>query len=412
MNVFVLMMVLAAGPTTNEPLPVVCSIKPPEVGQVYLETAVVEKSTPNAQEVAAREARAKLIARLCQDADCGSLEQSISPWKAGVSETSICAGAAIKVEDYEAWKSRLKTLREAFREDLHAAIAKGVEQLKTVRVKGALTVALNPVRDDDSVGGGRSRWARLALRDALGATGVVLVETPAVGPARNASVLLTAELVSLDTAASALAWQFEVNSRLVAPNKLQFPNEIAPRGGTATKRAAEHDKRLRLHIDTRTGDLCEGQHTQLWLESDRTRCVVVLDTWGETAVLMFPNASHPSCVIEGNQPVRGGDKNGFRVVGIPGIAEERYVAIAVDSFDKLPKELKKMVRDSPGAESCRLTDPQLRALDAAQPPKVIRNELSFRVLKDKTACEGVKSFTDEEAQAFSAVLDSLVDCPK
>ncbi len=406
MNVSVLtMMLLAAGPSANEPLPAVCNIKLPEVGRVEMEIAAVEKSTLNAQEVASQNARTRLRDRLCKDGDCDSLEPSIRPWKTAASETWICASAAINTEDYEAWKSQRNTLRETFRSDLEARIAKGVEQLKTVKLKGSLTLAVAPVLDDESIGGGRSRWARLALIDAVGKTGVVVVET-------NSSVVVDSELVTVDTATSELSWKFMVNTQVVAPSTLRFPNEIAPRGGKASKRAAERDQRLRLHIDTRKGDLCEGQQTQLWLQSDRKRCVVVFDTWGESAVLMFPNASHPSCVIEAGRPVQGGGPKGFRIVGIPGVAEERYVAIAVNTMNELPKKFQAMVSGLPGTESCRLTDLQLRALDDALPGKVIRTELSFRLLQDKTACEGVQSFTEEEAQAFAAMLENLADCPK
>lgn len=395
-----LLVLLAAGPDDA-----ICTIQNPNAGAWKTSTAVVPKATPNAQEVAQREARAKLLARLCNEDDCSSLEPSIYDWKAGASAESFCAGAAIEEKDFAAWKRRREVAASEFQKALGAAVAKLAERLKTASKKGPRLVIISEVLDDGSLGGARSRWGRQALEAALYDANLDVASERAASSAAR----LKATIETIDPTRSEYQVKLEVGDRVIAGPQLPFAADIAPRGRRAA-RALDRDSRVRLSVDTRNGgDLCDGMSTRLWLETDRKRCVVVLDAWSDEAILTFPNSQHPSCFVSGRLAVNG--EKTFKVVSLPGVDEERYVAIAVDRFEQLPAPLQAMVKNAPKTESCRLSERQRELLDAPLPQGAARSEYRFRLMSSGPACEGVERLEPAERQAYADSLGELSSCP-
>lgn len=396
---FVTLWLLTAGPD-------LCTIPYPGAGSYITATAVVPKSTPNAQQVAADDARRNLRQRLCNEADCSSLEPSIREWKAGAAADSICAGAAIEQQDYEAWKTRRAGAEAAFKQALALEVTKLAERLKPLVRKGPVMVALQDVFDDGTIGGARSRWARLAVQEALGAASVVLAgEKPPASVAR-----LRVEVITVDQSQSRLQLSLEAGSGVFPGALLPFSADLAPRGGRA-RNLLRQDKRLRLSVETKQGDLCDGMATRLWLESDRKRCVVVLDAWGDDAMLLFPNKARPSCEVPGGVPVAASGEKPFRVVALPGVDEERYVALAADRLDQLPPAIQAMVKGLPASESCQLSETARGLLDAEAPPSQPRTELRFRLMDRGPACEGIERLSEAERNEYADALGQLPQCP-
>ncbi len=394
-----LLVLLAAGPDDG-----ICTIQNPNAGAWKTSTAVVPKATPNAQEVAQREARAKLLARLCNEDDCSSLEPSIYDWKAGASADSFCAGAAIEEKDFAAWQRRREVASAEFQKALGAAVAKLAERLKTGSKKGPPLFIISEVLDDGSLGGARSRWGRLALEGALHEAGLDLASERAASSAAR----LKATVETIDPTRSEYQVRLEVGDRVITSPQVPFAADIAPRGRRA-KRALDRDPRVILSVDMRNADLCDGMSTRLWLETDRKRCVVVLDAWSEEAILTFPNSQHPSCFVSGRLAVNG--EKTFKVVSLPGVDEERYVAIAVDRFEQLPVPLQAMVKGAPKTESCRLSERQRELLDAPLSQGAARSEYRFRLMSSGPACEGVERLEPAERQAYADSLGELSSCP-
>ncbi|MBL8922752.1 MAG: hypothetical protein JNJ54_28140 [Myxococcaceae bacterium] len=394
-----LLALLAAGPADA-----ICSIQNPNAGSWRTATAVVPKSAPNAQELAQREARAKLLARLCNEADCSSLEPSIYDWKAGASADSLCAGAAIEEKDFATWQRRRDVATTEFQTALTGAVSKLAERLKAAAKKGPPLVIITEVLDDGSLGGTRSRWGRLALEAALHDAQVDLASERAAGSAGR----LRASIETIDASRSEFQVSLELGDRVIPGPRLSFAADIAPKGRRAT-RALDRDPRVRLSVDTKNGDLCDGMTTKLWLETDRKRCVVVLDAWADEALLTFPNSQHPSCFVSGRVAVNG--EKTFKVVALPGVDEERYVAIAVDRLEQLPVPLQAMVKGAPKTESCRLSERQRELLDAPVPQGVARSEYRFRLMTSGPACEGIERLEPAERQAYADSLGELAACP-
>lgn len=394
-----LLVVLAAGPDDT-----ICTIQNPKVGLYKTATAVVPRGTANAQETAQREARAKLLARLCSEADCSSLEPSIYDWKAGASTDTICAGAAIEEKDFTAWQQRRALADQEFQKALAAAVAKLAERLKVLTKKGPPLVLISEVLDDGSLGGARSRWGRLAIEAALHEAQLDLASERAAASAGR----IKATIETIDPAHSEFQVNLEVGDRVIPGPRLPFPADLAPRGRRAA-RALDRDPRVRLSVESKSGDLCDGMSTKLWLETDRKRCVVVLDAWGDEAILTFPNAQHPSCVVSGRVAVNG--EKSFKVVSLPGIDEERYVAIAVDRLEQLPTAVQAMVKGAPRTESCRLAEKQRELLDVPVPAATARSEYRFRLMTSGPACEGVERMEPEERTAYRDSLAELPACP-
>lgn len=394
-----LLALLAAGPDDA-----ICTIANPKAGAWKTATAVVPKATPNAQEVAQREARAKLLARLCNEADCSSLEPSIYDWKAGASAESFCAGAAIEEKDFAAWKQRHELAEAEFLKALGVAVAKLAERLKSAPKKGPPLVVITEVLDDGSLGGARSRWGRLALEAALHDAQLDLASDRAASQAGR----LRAAIETIDATRSEFQVSLELGDRVIPGPRLSFPADIAPKGRRAT-RAVDRDPRVRLSVDSKNGDLCDGMTTKLWLETDRKRCVVVLDAWSDEAILTFPNSQHPSCFVSGRLAVNG--EKTFKVVSLPGVDEERYVAIAVDRLEQLPVPLQAMVKGAPKTESCRLSERQRELLDTPVPQGVARSEYRFRLMSSGPACEGIERLEPAERRAYADSLGELAACP-
>lgn len=411
-----LLLAQAAGP---EATPALCNVERPPYGSWLLATAVVPLASANAQEQATRQARAKLLEQLCSgEDDCEQLQPLIRDWKAARSSEAVCATVAMDEAEYEKWKHRKQAARAAFSQGLGAAVQRAVGELKRAGApKGGPSVLLTEVHDDGSVGGQRSRWARLQLASAVDGTGVAIKPLPERWSGRGVppevSGVVRAYLTTVDDQVSELAVELESRERVVPSEPFRFSHAIAPaplHREAGPGAAATVDPRLRLRLETKTGDFCDGQRTQLWLDSDKRRCVLVFDAWGPTATLLFPNEAHPSCFVEGKQ--RGGGDEGFNVVALPGIDEERFIALAAESPALLPAPLRRFAQGSRALSTCRLAGPQLRALDERGTGPVVRSELRLRLLKnDPAACADVPAIDPVEYQQYLDLAKGLAACP-
>ncbi len=411
-----LLLLLAQG-VAPEATPALCNVERPSYGSWLLATAVVPLAhSPNAQEEATRQARAKLLEQLCSgEDDCAQLVPLLRDWKAARSTEAVCATVAMDEAEYEKWKNRKQAAREAFSRGIGSAVKRAVGELKRgAAPKGDPSVLLTEVHDDGSVGGQRSRWARLQLAAPVDGSGVAIKPLPerwsGRGVPAEVSGVVRAYLTTVDDEVSELAVEVENRERVVPSEPFRFTHAIAPAPLRRQAGPATVDARLRLRLDTKTGDFCDGQRTQLWLDSDKRRCVLVFDAWGPTATLLFPNEAHPSCIVEG--PQRGGGDEGFNVVALPGIDEERFIAIGAQSPALLPASLRRFAQGSRAHSTCRLTGPQLKQLDEKPTGNVVRSELRLRVLKnDPAACAGVTAIDPVEYQQYVDLAKSLAECP-
>lgn len=412
-----LLLVQSAAPGAD---PSLCNVERPSYGSWLLATAVVPLAqNPNAQEEAMRQARAKLLEQVCAtDDDCGQIMPLVRDWKTARSTEAVCATAAMDEAEFEKWKQRKSAAREAFSRGVGAAVQRAVAELKrTATPKAAPSVLLTEVHDDGSVGGQRSRWARLQLASAVDGSGISIKPSPerwsGRGVPAEVSGVVRAYLTTVDSEVSELAVEFENRERVVPSEPFRFSHVIAPAPlirAAGVPRTASIDTRLRLRLETKTGDFCDGQRTQLWLDSDKKRCVLVFDAWGPTATLLFPNEAHPSCIVEGKQ--RGGGDDGFNVVALPGIDEERFIALAADSPALLPSALRRFAQGSRAASTCRLAGKQLQQLDETPAGGLVRSELRLRVVsKDPVACAGVTAIDPVEYQQYLDLAKTLPECP-
>jgi hypothetical protein len=121
---------------------------------------------------------------------------------------------------------------------------------------------------------------------------------------------------------------------VVGSARVSFPESAAPSPGMASPpRPFEDSPGLSVHVETHAGgSLCAGEHTQVWLKSDATAVVAVINLYGASdGILQYPDDSNPGGKVQGGARVPLAGKEGYDVVPVPGSEYERFVALAAPS---------------------------------------------------------------------------------
>jgi len=350
---------------------------PPENGQQG--TAFRPAKDENARAVASKDAKDALKQRFCAGQMlCDFLEQRISVIKTGANERDVCAMAFLPQRFLDEW--RLRT--EARIDDALDAAAKDLVVGLQADMKPGVpqgTVIIDRVQDAGVPGGPRADWLLARMEHALQKASVRLGVAPrswagelpvsGVDMVVRGSVTERAEAGVLVLEAS---WEgFTRAGRRVRGRPVVFPAAASPhvvKAPPASTRMSDATG-LSLRVEAMTsgrasGSLCPGERAQLWLNLAKASHVRVLNLYGNgEAMLIFPNADHPSGALGVGSAALGG-KDGFEAIPSGTTDFERYLVIAADSEADLG--------DLAGpTRTCTFSPPYVRSLEsgAGLPPK-------------------------------------------
>lgn len=303
------------------------------------ETAFQASNVDGARQAASDAATAKLRDRLCgQEGGCDFLQSRIRNWKMGSSATEVCAMAVIAREDLDEWRRVATSLRTL--DDGLAAAAKDLLGAKA----GHRVVAVDRIRDMGVPGGTRAEWLKARMERQLQKYAVVSsapkgwagdtvpsgidVIVSAIVTERNEDQIPIVETdwVSITRGGGKLQ-----------AGAITFPQIAAPPFVGASVDTPQDSAGLSLRMDSqRAGSLCFGERTQVWLKSDATMNVRVINLYGDSdALLLFPNDEQPSGIVEKGKTVPMGGKLGFEAVPVPGSDLERFLVIGAPGKEGL-----------------------------------------------------------------------------
>jgi hypothetical protein len=390
--------------------------------------AYLPESTPNALEEVKLLARNQLVERLCAGGECEPIKARIIDYKQNAAGGFACAIAAIKREDVEGWREGLTaaTVPTQFSEvliDLFGEPARPGEANAPKAPKGKkapapplkVAVVVGNIEDNNVKGSRRSLWIAAHMEAALAVHGLQVVSAPpgwsGAAVPQGATAMLTGAVLSRREKTRQV---FDVTWRADYPDgrsktsvRMSMLEAIAPPGGAPAEKLAttqvvklELDDQARLH-----GAMCNGQRTHLRIKSTEDRCVLVFDTFGNKAMLIFPNEFRADCMVRKGEELNLAGDEGFAVMLAPPIEVEDFVVIAAPSRDALPRVLKDLTG------TCLLTKPQLDTVAFKSLEGVDRSQLNFRVLKSSDeACATVEKPDPELFKQAELQLKNLTRC--
>ncbi|MEO1270224.1 MAG: hypothetical protein AAFX99_19220, partial [Myxococcota bacterium] len=294
------------------------------------ETAFADSTSPNALQNASESAKGQLIGRLCGSSlGCDFLAARVKTWKTGSGAGQACAMAVIRKEDLTDWR----TLASQFDRDLDRAVGQLLDNAKRV--------AIDRIVDSGVPGGQRALWLQNRMEQALTRVDITLIEPPAGWngdrPPPGVDRVLRASVtprLEQGTKVIEVTWKARYLTRGAIAKKsadaITLPADIAPSINGLYPSLPIGAKDITLRLDSRYGGgLCMGETTQVWLHSKRDLHVRVFDLYGrDGALLLFPNAQHPSGQVKANQRIAVGPDSGFQAVPWPGTEAERFLVIA------------------------------------------------------------------------------------
>ena len=369
-------------------------------------TDVVEESrTPDATQVASDRAARELTQRLCAGAgDCDFLRARVAPWKTGSNGTQVCAMSVLKKEDLENWRSRALTLM-----NLDTALATAAGELLKGLGGPRSRVTVVEVNDLGVPGGIRAEWLRARLSRML-EKGTSVVDPPrgwaGNGVPAGVDLVVRGSVISRSEGGIPMlevTWDgLTARTTHVHATPVSFPQSASPAAPGAALTTIPQSEGLSVRIDsTRSGGLCAGERTQLWIESDRDAFVRVFDLYGDgEALLLFPNDTNPSAKVAAGQTIAAGGKRGFEAVPVPGYEYERFLVVAAPSEAELGP-----LRGIMGP--CRMPTDVARELHqgAGTPTGARVARTGYRVFDDPSCT------TAPTPQAREGVVESLASIP-
>lgn len=371
----------------------------PPTGYVQ-KVAYVEKSMPDALELAKRRARLQLVQDQCKE-DCAGLEALVRDWKNATDGDVVCAMAVIEQTDLQTWRASLTAapvdeqfrvvVRELFsdRVDAGVPLAKGKKGKAPLKV----AVAVGNVNDDGADGSMRGVWVALKMEAALTNAGIAQVKGPegwtGKGIPSNATALLQGWILTREELGRRnldVTWTviFADGTSKTSTHVSMLATVAPPGPKPVTPLPVVEQPVVQLELADKAtghGGLCNGQKTQLFIKAREDRCVLVFDLFGDKGLLIFPNEARKDCLVRKGETLEASGPEGFAVMLDPNVETERFVAIAAPSREALPAFFRKWLG------SCRLDAAQIRAVVLPDLPGVDRIEESFRVLpKSADAC--------------------------
>ncbi len=318
-----------------------CQKQVPPTG--YLQETVFEDTrSTNPLQKAQDTARSRLLSRLCGGgSNCDALEADITPWKIGQSGAQVCTMVVIKKAAVERWKKDSTSVAK-----LDDALLRAAKELVGSRKKTQIT--FGKVVDDGSAGGARAEWLVARMQRALTRAGATVSPNPPNAKTgahpRDVDMIVRGRSFSRIEQQKAVVevhWQGWVRngkrSDVRSSEPVIFAADAAPQMNSPAPELPTGDGSLSVTLESRrSGSLCLGEKTQLWLKSDEELHVRVFDLYGKDgALLLFPNEDRPDDTIRAGEIIPLGGDKGFEAVPVPGSEVERFIVIASKSAKKL-----------------------------------------------------------------------------
>lgn len=346
---------------------------PPENGQQG--TAFRPTTDENARALASKDAKEALKQRFCAGQMlCDFLEQRIAVIKTGANERDVCAMAFLPQRFIEEWRTRTEGRID---EALDASAKDLVSGLQAEMPAGArpATVIIDRIQDVGVPGGPRADWLLARMEQSLQKATVRLGIAPRSWagelPVSGVDMVVrgsVAERADSGVLVLEANWEgFTRSGHRVRGRPVVFPAAASPhivKAVSPLPRSADASS-LSLRIeplagaDRASGSLCPGDRAQLWLNLAKASHVRVLNLYGNgEAMLIFPNADHPSGALGVGSAALGG-RDGFEAIPSGTADFERYLVVAADSEAELG-ELANLTR------TCTLTAGAVRKLETGE----------------------------------------------
>ena len=304
------------------------------------QTAFRDAQTPNARQTATDEAGAKLAERVCAgETGCDFLKSRVKTWKTGSNGKDVCAMAVISADDLEQWR-RVATSLHDFDETLDAA-AKSMLQGSPA----SFTVAIDRIQDIGYPGGVRAEWFKARMERHLQRYATVsMVPSGWAGDRPPAGIdgIVSGQVVErTENQIPILETTWAIvgrRGRKVQSDPVIVPSLAAPPFTSAPLAPPPPDSAgLAMRIDSqRGGSLCVGEKSQLWVKSDTTLYVRLLDLYGTNeGMVAFPNDEQRKALIQAGATVPMGGPQGFEAIPVPSSDLERFILLGAPTEDAL-----------------------------------------------------------------------------
>ncbi|RAL22762.1 hypothetical protein DL240_07635 [Lujinxingia litoralis] len=369
----------------------------------HQETAFAALSVANARQEASESARTRLRERLCQGYRCGQIEELISVWKSADDGRQACVMAVASREKVAAVYAEPRRALEAALVEVAEAIARESHAEESEE----RAVALDTLNDEGVNGGPRAEWLFDQLLTALSTTEVQTRTLPGkwsglgLPPSTAAVVRGTIRRLPGQETMLEASFRVERGDQIRGVGTVSFPQAIAPQidPNTYMPPLPTGNGKVALHLDARPGGgLCDGQETEVWLETAEPLHVRVINLYGngEGGLMVYSSGADR---LPPHHPVSLGE---FKAVRASDVPVERFLVIAAPTEEGLG-------RFGALGEVCRLPTTMARALNQGdQVPGSAATWTTgqdFRLMSGE-ACEDV---TPAPAQDL-AMLEQLPGC--
>lgn len=370
------------------------------------ETAFVPLTTSNAVDVAAQTARARLRDMICKGYRCEHAEEIIRIWRVGHDGQKACVMAVARESRIQEFISApRRSLEDGLMAVAHT-IGQSLEAIPEEDLRPAVFIA--SIEDNGVNGGPRAEWLYDQLLVALAQKGVDVIRPPAhwtgLGvPAESRGILRgTIHQLPGQEAMLEAIWHLELDDhRVRGVGNVQFPQAISPEVDPATYMPPlpRGDGTVAVHLDSRPGGaLCDGQQTELWLESSEPLHVRVINLYGrgEGGLVIYATEDEP---LAANYPISLGQ---FQAVKAGEVGVERFLVVAAPTKAELE-------RFSTIGQVCRLPSSVAQGLHRGEhlPQQALKwtTSLDYRLMSGE-GCEDI-----EPARAADlAALERLPTC--
>lgn len=299
----------------------------------YLQETAFVPAGSGASEEAGRLAAAKLRDRICQGYRCSELAPMITLWNTESDALQVCAMAVIKDSDVAEFKS-------APRNQLDADLAERAAQLvRNVGAKGEARIGFDNITDMGVDGGPRAEWLIDRMTAALSKHGALIAHVPAdwsgLGVPDGVDAVLRANITPMHGREAMLevTWKIQLPRGLKAVDAIAFPELIGPSINPLSQlpALAGVNPAISLRFDARPGGgLCEGQTTELRLETSKALHVRVVNLFGDGSQGMVIYASDGK--VSPQQTLSLGE---FQVVKATDVPVERFLVLGSETEEGL-----------------------------------------------------------------------------
>lgn len=296
------------------------------------ETAFVPNDRHNATQVAGEVATERLIQRVCQGYRCNAIAPHVTVWNTESDVMQACAMAVVKKDNVQKFKDAPRLVLNA---DLEARAAALLNALGKRQKKGEPRIAIDNVRDVGVDGGPRAEWLIDRMNAALSKNGALIARIPpdwsGLGLPAHADAVLRGRITRMHGQESMLevTWNLDVGKGIKAVDPIAFPELIGPAVDLATHMPdlAGINPAISLRFDARPGGgMCNGQTTELRLESSKELHVRVVNLFGEGDQGMVIFA--PDDEIPARETIPAGE---FEVVKATDVPVERFLVLGSET---------------------------------------------------------------------------------